>query len=109
MKKSHLSLMKNGWFIGDFSPSVLRTKNFEVGFRYHNKNEKIEKHRHNQLVEYNLLVSGKMEINGEVMEAGDIFILEKGEIVDAKVISESAGIICVKTPSIPSDKEIIST
>ena len=39
MKKFKMSDMKGGWFVGDFEPSVLRTKNFEVGYHTHKKGD----------------------------------------------------------------------
>ena len=38
--------MWRGWFIGDFEPSVLKTKDFEVGVLVHPKGEKWPAHFH---------------------------------------------------------------
>jgi len=39
MKLHKLDDMVRGWFIGNFEPSVLKTKKFEVGILSHKKNE----------------------------------------------------------------------
>jgi hypothetical protein len=40
MKVGKLADMHRGWCIGDFAPSLLRTKDFEVGVLLHPKGEK---------------------------------------------------------------------
>lgn len=92
-----------GWFIGDFEPTVLRTKDFEVGVLRHHKGEKWPSHYHKHSVEYNVLVSGKMIVQGKELNSGDVFVFEKGEIADP-VFLEDCTVVCVKVPSIPSDK-----
>lgn len=92
-----------GWFIGDFEPTVLRTKNFEVGLLFHKKNEYWSPHYHKNSVEYNVLVSGKMVVQGKEINEGDVFIFEKGEVADP-IFLEDCTLVCVKVPSIPSDK-----
>lgn len=92
-----------GWFIGDFEPTVLRTKDFEVGVLSHHKGESWASHYHKDSVEYNVLVSGKMIIQGQELNSGDVFVFEKGEIADP-VFLEDCTVVCVKVPSIPSDK-----
>lgn len=92
-----------GWFIGDFEPSVLRTKDFEVGVFVHCKDEKWPSHYHKDSVEYNVLISGKMTVQGKELNSGDVFVFEKGEIANP-IFLEDCTIVCVKVPSIPGDK-----
>lgn len=92
-----------GWFIGDFEPSIFRTKDFEIGLLKHFKNEKWPSHYHKDSVEYNVLVSGKMIIQGKELSSGDVFVFEKNEIADP-IFLEDCVVVCVKVPSIPSDK-----
>ena len=103
MRKAKIDDMYRGWFIGDFEHSVLKTKDFEVALLRHKKDEEWPKHYHAISTEYNVLVSGKMIINGEPVEVGDIFILEPNEIADPCFL-EDCVILCVKTPSIKGDK-----
>lgn len=92
-----------GWFIGDFEPTILRTKDFEVGVLTHPKGEQWPPHYHKESVEYNVLISGKMVVQGKELNSGDVFVFEKGEIADP-VFLEDCTVVCVKVPSIPSDK-----
>jgi hypothetical protein len=74
MIKGKLSDMYRGWCVGDFEPSLLRTKDFEVGVLLHPKGEKWPKHYHKEAIEINVLISGKMIINGKSLTSGDILI-----------------------------------
>jgi quercetin dioxygenase-like cupin family protein len=106
MLKEKLSNMTRGWFIGDFEPSVLKTKDFEVGILTHKKGEEWPKHYHKIATEYTVLLSGSMTICGELIEPGTIFILEPNEIADP-IFHEDCTVIVVKTPSVIGDKYVI--
>jgi len=106
MLKEKLSNMIRGWFIGDFEPSVFKTKDFEVGVLTHKKGEEWPKHYHKIATEYTVLLSGSMTICGELIEAGTIFILEPGEVADP-VFHEDCTVIVVKTPSVIGDKYVV--
>jgi mannose-6-phosphate isomerase-like protein (cupin superfamily) len=97
---------KGGWFIGDFEPSVLRTKEFEVNVRTHKKGEKWDAHYHKEATEYNVLVSGKMDICGSIIGSNTVFVIEPEEIA-APVFLEDCVVVCIKTPSNTGDKYIV--
>ena len=107
MKIKKIKDFKAGWFIGNFEPTILKTSDFEVALKIHNRDEDIAPHRHNRTIEYNLLTSGEMNVNGSKIEEGDIFIFEKSETCHVQVISEVAKVVCIKVPSNPDDKEFI--
>ena len=92
-----------GWFIGNFEPSLLKTPDFEVGVLKHTKGEKWPAHYHKSSVEYNVLVDGKMIIQGKELNSGDVFVFEKGEVADP-IFLEDCTVVVVKVPSIPNDK-----
>jgi quercetin dioxygenase-like cupin family protein len=92
-----------GWFIGNFEPSLLKTDQFEVGLLTHKEGEEWAAHYHKESVEYNVLVSGKMIVQGKELNSGDVFVFNKGEIADP-VFLEDCTLVVVKVPSIPSDK-----
>lgn len=103
MQRQKLSDMWRGWLIGDFEPSVHRTKEFEVGVLTHAKGEIWPKHYHAEAVEINVLLEGKMRVNDEIIESGDIFVFERYEAA-APIFLEDCKVLCVKTPSKPGDK-----
>jgi len=106
MKVGNLSDTHRGWVIGDFEPSLLRTKDFEVGILKHPKGEKWPAHYHKIAIEYNILISGTMRLCDVELVPGDTFILEPGEIADP-TFHEDCTIVCVKVPSSTKDKYLV--
>jgi quercetin dioxygenase-like cupin family protein len=92
-----------GWLIGDFEPSLVRTKDFEVGILTHKKDEVWPKHYHKLADEYNLLVKGKMTVNDIELNTGDVFVIEKGEVAQPKFL-EDCTVLVIKVPSVIGDK-----
>lgn len=99
--------MQGGWFIGNFSPAVLKTDQFEVAYKYHKKGDYWEIHYHAQAIEVNYLIKGKMQISGKTLHQGDIFLIEKNEVSDP-IFFEDCELIVVKVPSVINDKIIVS-
>lgn len=95
-----------GWLVGDFSPSLIRSKDIEVGYMNHKKGEFHAPHIHNVITEFNVIISGSVHVNGYDLKSGDIFIIEPGEITRIEFLEDTT-ILCIKTPSIPGDKHII--
>lgn len=106
MKRFKLSEAgSRGWFIGDFDQAVFRTKDFEVN---HQVNEKgwEKTHIHKIISEITLVIEGRMVVNGQLFEAGDIYILEAGDISQMEYL-ERTSTVTVKVPSVPSDKYLL--
>ena len=95
--------MLRGWFVGDFSPTAWKTKDFEVGFRTHKPSDPQDDHFHTSVTEINLTTSGRMRIQDQELATGDIFILYPWEITNP-IFLEDTSIICVKVPS-ANDKQ----
>jgi mannose-6-phosphate isomerase-like protein (cupin superfamily) len=100
-----LTDMKHGWFVGAFEPTAFYTKDFEVNYRTHPAGSDWDMHYHTDVTEINLLIRGRMTMQGQELVTGDIFIIEPWEVTDP-VFIEDCEIICVKTPS-KNDKQII--
>ena len=98
MKIDRIENMKGGWFIGDFEPSVYKTKDFEVSYKVHYKGEKWDFHYHTEVTEINYLVKGQLIIQNTILNAGDIFTLEPYEISDPEFVTDCE-LVVVKTPS----------
>ena len=103
MKITKLSAMTNGWLIGDFEPSLLKTKDFEVAVQRFEVGEYAEWHVHKVATEYTVIVSGRAEMNGEPVGAGDIIVLAPGEGTDFRALTEVTTAV-VKTPCVKGDK-----
>ena len=100
---SNINAYKNGWFIGDFEPSLLRTSAFEVAHHFYPKGFKGTPHVHKISTEYNYIVSGRLTASGKELCSGDFFIYEPMDVSDVEFL-EDTNLIIVKTPSMPQDK-----
>lgn len=97
--------MTNGWFIGDFEPSLLRTKNFEVAVQRFDEGEYAEWHVHKVATEFTVIISGKAEMNGRGVTEGDIIVLEPGDGSDFLALTEVTTAV-VKIPCVKGDKHL---
>jgi choline kinase len=103
VKNGCLGDMKRGWLIGDFEPSIHRTKDVEIGYLFHPKGQSWPAHVHNEADEMNVLIRGKMIMNNETINEKDIFIVKKG-MLTRSVFLEDCEILCIKVPSNTCDK-----
>jgi len=103
MKLFKLGDMFNGWFIGDFIPTVYPSKNFEVALKKYTAGQVEERHTHKIAKEITLVVGGKVLMNGMEYSEGDIIFINPGESTDFKSITNSSTVV-VKIPSIKGDK-----
>lgn len=49
-----------GWFVGNFNPSLIESKNLEFGYKRILKNTKPDYHFHKFKTEYTILLEGKI-------------------------------------------------
>lgn len=103
MKIDNIKNFINGWFIGDFDPSILKTKDFEIGIKFFKKNQKPDVHFHKIATEYNYIIKGEVIINNKKLKEKDMFILYPNEIVNAKFL-KNCQFLVIKVPSIKGDK-----
>ena len=102
MKREKLDNFFKGWFVGNFEPSLLKA-DFEVGVAKHRAGEYHQDHFHKKSIEINVVLEGRMKINGEEFGPGDIFVLYPQEVSQAEFITDVT-IVIVRDRSDPSDK-----
>lgn len=102
MKTFKIKDMTRGWFVGQFSPTAHNAP-FEVGYLKHHKGQFWSPHYHKESTEINLLVKGKMKVNGQEINEGDIFVIDPFEIAEPEFL-EDCELVVVKTSSNPEDK-----
>ena len=95
--------MTGGWFVGDFSPVAYRTKATEVAFKEYKAGDSEPSHHHREAVELTMVAYGTVQMNGLVLNQGDIVLVEMHESVAFKALTDAATVV-VKTPSVPGDK-----
>jgi uncharacterized protein YjlB len=94
---------KGGWFCGSFKKTAFHSNDFEVCFKKHKKGEIWPKHYHKIATEVNYLIKGKMIIQNQTLNSGDVFILKPLDIADP-IFLKDCELIVIKTPSIKNDK-----
>jgi hypothetical protein len=102
MKIEKLSDMTKGWFVGDFSPTVLAT---QVGVKHYTAGQKEERHYHEVATEITLILTGHVRMNNKEFHAGEIIIIEPMESTDFEVIEDTTTVV-VKLPGKSNDKYI---
>lgn len=95
--------MTKGWFIGPFEPSVLKTGDFEVGYKKYSAGDFEEMHHHKIATEITLIVNGQARMCGEIRKSGDILILSPGAATDFLAITDVETCV-IKIPGAKDDK-----
>ncbi len=96
---------KNGWFVGDFSPTALRTNQFELAMKRYEAGDTEPAHVHHIATEITLVTSGRVRMNETEYAAGEFAIVLPGEIVAFTALEASTTVV-LKTPSAPGDKHL---
>jgi hypothetical protein len=94
-----------GWFIGDFAKAAFPSKEFEICYQK-NPRTQTPSHIHKLAHEITLVISGRQICNGEIFAAGDICILEPGDVSQIEYLEETE-VVTIKVPSVPSDKHYL--
>ena len=103
MQKARLSNMVRGWFIGNFTPTVLATQAVEVGVKLYKAGDSEERHFHKIATEVTVILSGRVRMNGVEFISGDIITIEPMESTDFEVLEDTSTIV-VKLPGASNDK-----
>ncbi|PXW29603.1 cupin domain-containing protein [Paraburkholderia caballeronis] len=103
MKTAHLDDMIKGWFVGAFSPTALISDACEVAVKRYKAGDREASHYHRVATEVTLILEGTVRMAGKEWGAGDIVVLEPGDITDFEALTDAVNVV-VKTPSVPNDK-----
>lgn len=104
MKKSNIKNMVKGWFIGNFEPTLYKTNDCEVAVKYYKKGDRENAHYHKIATEFTYIISGKVKMNGIEYTAGDIVVMEPGDITDFECLEDNTANVVVKIPGANNDK-----
>jgi len=102
----NLKDMIGGWFIGDFTPSVWTTSDFEVAVKEYKAGDKEPRHRHDIAIEFTVIVRGKVKMDAIQYGEGDIIRIDPGDSTDFEALEDTITVV-VKKPSIKDDKYIV--
>ena len=105
MRTARLEDMKGGWFVGAFSPTVLRTDAAEVAVKHYPAGAYEKRHFHKIATEVTVIVSGEVEMERVRYRAGDIIIMEPGDATDFRTLTDVTTAV-VKIPGTLHDKYV---
>ena len=106
MEKFDLDKMTRGWFVGDFEPTIIKTKHCEVGVKFYTAGTIESAHYHSKAEEVTVVVAGKVRMNDVILGAGDIVKVLTDEVVEFEALEDSTTVI-YKTASVAGDKFLI--
>jgi len=92
-----------GWYVGQCEKAIFRTDKFEVAHAFNAKDDISAKHYHKVATEINLITSGQVLVNGDLIQAGEGFVFEPGETCECRYLEDTYTLV-IKTPSVPGDK-----
>jgi quercetin dioxygenase-like cupin family protein len=103
VEKNILSDFTGGWFLGNFSPSLLLNNDFEVAIKRFEKGQTEPEHYQLTATEYTAIIMGECRIGEFYLSQGDILTIQPNESADFEALSETI-LVVIKTPSNPQDK-----
>jgi mannose-6-phosphate isomerase-like protein (cupin superfamily) len=98
-----LDRMVNGWFVGDFEPSVLRTTACEVAVKHYRAGDREPSHHHKLAEEITVIVRGRARMGDTEIAEGGIAVIRRGESVVFEALEDTTTVV-VKLPSVRGDK-----
>ena len=102
----NLNEYTKGWLVGNFSPALFQSNDVEVGVKKYKSGDKEARHVHNFVDEYTIILTGVVKMNDKTYSENDIIYIPKTTSTDFECLEDSITLV-IKTPSIPSDKEIV--
>jgi ethanolamine utilization protein EutQ (cupin superfamily) len=102
-KKFNIKDFKNGWFVGNFIPSLIKTNDVEIGLKEYKAGDYESFHHHRKATEITCIVEGEVEMCGVRYKSGDILVIKPFQGTDFKAITDAKNIV-VKYPGANNDK-----
>jgi hypothetical protein len=93
----------DGWIVGNFVPSLLKTDQIEVALKRFKAGDQHPCNFQMRSTEVTLVVEGRVELNGIVLGRDEYLRLEPREHASFRALEDST-LVAIKFPSIPDDK-----
>lgn len=106
MYASKMDGMVNGWFVGNFEPTLYRTEAVETAVKKYRKGDAEQAHYHKIATELTVIVSGRVKMFGKEWGAGDVIAAEPGDITAFEALEDTVNVV-VKIPGAVNDKYIV--
>lgn len=103
LKRYHLDTFTKGWFVGNFSPTILPSDAVEVAVKHYKAGQVEQAHFHKVATELTVVVSGRVRMSGEEVGPGEIIRIEPGQATDFVPLTDVVT-VTVKMPCVSGDK-----
>ena len=96
-----------GWFVGKFNPALIKSEEFEFGYKRIAKNTKPDYHYHKLKTEYTILIEGEIycESTSTLIKPISCIKMNPNEKNDQFFTKDSL-ILIINSPSVMNDKYI---
>lgn len=95
-----------GWLVGNFEPSIIKTKEFEFAIKDYKKGDEEAAHVHKKADEITVIINGNFKMNDKILKAGDIVWIKPGEATDFFCLKKGSTAV-IKKPSVKDDKYLV--
>ena len=106
MKVDKLNDMFRGWVVGNFDPSLYKTDDVEVAVKTYKKGDYEPRHYHKIATEITVICKGRVLMNNELYEEGDIITIEPNEQTDFRALNDVITTV-IKLPCTKGDKYLV--
>jgi hypothetical protein len=103
VKVFQLDDMVKGWFVGNFSPTVLSTNDVEVAVKKYKAGDHEPSHYHKIATEITAITDGQVKMNGVIYSSGAIVVIEPNQSTDFLALTDVTTTV-VKFPGVNDDK-----
>ena len=103
LERHKLDEFTRGWFVGNFSPTLIQTEAAEVAVQRYPAGAHEARHYHKVATELTMLVAGQARMNGEEIAVGEIIRIPPGTPADFEALTDVMTLV-VKVPSVKGDK-----
>lgn len=103
LQRYNLNAFTKGWFVGNFSPTLIQSDAVEVAVKHYKAGEAEQSHYHKVATELTLVVSGRVRMSGEEVGPGEIIRIEPGQATDFVPLTDATTVV-VKMPCVRGDK-----
>jgi len=92
-----------GWFIGNFEPSLFKTKKLEIGIKKYQAGDVEKPHLHKIATEYTIVLSGTILMNNNPCGKGTVIEIAPNEKCNFSAVTDAETLV-IKIPSVIGDK-----
>ena len=103
LERHRLDSFTKGWFVGNFSPTLIASDAVEVAVKNYKAGETENSHHHKVATELTAIINGRVKMSGEEFGAGEIIKIHTGQSTDFTALTDVTTVV-VKMPCVSGDK-----